>query len=162
MFRLITASRCSFSIAFLHLLLKCLQSDLRSLVSLRSARAEFDMCKVCYIWCNDIRKYRSGKWHRRFWIASNYEIKDVAVGRACFIHGRGDKCSLFITKTSETGRIILKCILRKQNVVIWSTTICCALVNSHEDKGSKIFISWGNVSFSRNCSMEVPDLLYKN
>jgi hypothetical protein len=32
-------------------------------------------------------------------------------------------------KRSETGRIILKFILRKQNVVLWSTTICCALVS---------------------------------
>ena len=40
--------------------------------------------------------------------------------------------------------------------------LLCSCEQSHEDKDSKIFISWGNVSFSRNCSVGVPDLLYKN
>jgi hypothetical protein len=40
--------------------------------------------------------------------------------------------------------------------------LLCSCEQSHEDKGSKIFISWGNVSFSRNCSMGVPDLLFKD
>ena len=49
-----------FSIMNLYLFLKCVPSDLKSLSSLW-----FDMCSICYLLCNNMHSYRSGKWHRK-------------------------------------------------------------------------------------------------
>jgi len=46
-----------FSVMNLYLFLQCTPSDLTSLSSLR-----FDMRSVCYILCNNMHSYRSGKW----------------------------------------------------------------------------------------------------
>ena len=48
-----------FSIINLHLFLKCIPPDLKSLSSLWS-----DMRSICYLLCNNTYSYRSGKWHR--------------------------------------------------------------------------------------------------
>jgi hypothetical protein len=42
------------------LLLKCTLSDLKFLSSLW-----FDMRSICYILCDSMHSYRSGKWHRK-------------------------------------------------------------------------------------------------
>jgi len=49
-----------FSIMNLYLFLKCMPSDLKSLSSLW-----FDMRSICYLVCNNMHSYRSGKWHRK-------------------------------------------------------------------------------------------------
>jgi hypothetical protein len=90
------------------------------------------------------------------------------------MHGRGDKCSLFIIFVRKLkGKHIFENEWNwEDNIKIYlKKTKCgrteynhllCSREQSREDKGSKIFISWGHVSFSRNCSMRVPDLLYNN
>ena len=49
-----------FSTMNLYLFLKCIPSDLKSLSSL-----SFDMCSICYLLCDNMHSYRSGKWHRK-------------------------------------------------------------------------------------------------
>ena len=49
-----------FSIMILHLFLKCIPSDLKSLSSLW-----FEMLGICYLLCNNMHCDRSGKWHRK-------------------------------------------------------------------------------------------------
>jgi len=49
-----------FSVKNLHLFLKCMPSDLKSLSSLW-----FDMHSACYLLCNNMHSYRSGKWRRK-------------------------------------------------------------------------------------------------
>jgi hypothetical protein len=44
----------------LYLFLKCIPSDLKSLSSLW-----FDMRSICYLLCNNMHSYSSGKWHRK-------------------------------------------------------------------------------------------------
>ena len=50
-----------FSVMNLYLLLKCIPYDLISLSALW-----FDMRSMCYLLCNNMHSYRSGKWHRKF------------------------------------------------------------------------------------------------
>jgi len=50
-----------FSNMNLHLLLKCIPPDLKSLSSLW-----FDMRSICYLLCNNMHSYRSDKWHRKY------------------------------------------------------------------------------------------------
>jgi hypothetical protein len=50
----------NFSVMNLYLRLKCIPSDLKSLSSLW-----FDMRIICYLLCNNMHRYRSGKWHRK-------------------------------------------------------------------------------------------------
>ena len=57
----ICGSKGSFSNMNLYLFLKCVPSDLKPLSSLR-----FDMRSICYLLCNNMHSYRSGKWHRKF------------------------------------------------------------------------------------------------
>jgi len=49
-----------FSTTNLYLFLKCITSELKSLSSLW-----FDICSACYLLCNNMHSYRSGKWHRK-------------------------------------------------------------------------------------------------
>ena len=49
-----------FSILNLYLFLKCITFDLKSFSSLL-----FDMRTICYLLCNNMHSYRSGKWHRK-------------------------------------------------------------------------------------------------
>jgi len=49
-----------FSIMNLHLFLKCIPSDLKSLSSVW-----FDMHSIRYLLCSNIHSDRSGKWHRK-------------------------------------------------------------------------------------------------
>ena len=49
-----------FSIMNVYLFLKCVTSDPISLSSLWC-----NMLSVCYLLCNNMHSYRSGKWHRK-------------------------------------------------------------------------------------------------
>jgi len=88
------------------------------------------------------------------------------------MHGRGDKYSLFIifVRKLKGKHVFEKEWNWEDNIKIdRKKTKCgdmeynhlCSCERGHEDKGRKIFIIWENVSFSRNCSMWVPDLWYK-
>jgi len=49
-----------FGIMNLHIFLKCISSDLKSLSSLW-----FGMRSICYLLCNNMHSDRSGKWLRK-------------------------------------------------------------------------------------------------